>query len=813
MTTRISAAALLVAAALTNTLGASSASADTSSVATLDIPAGTLQTALQMLAKQADIQLVYVPDAAAGTRTAPLKGEYTAGQALQYFLANTDLTYATNDKDTVVIKKREIKLSAAGSASAATEEGAEPPEPVVGGVDEVIVSAQKQGDERLQDVPVPVTAIGADTLVQGNLLRLRDYYTSVPGLTLVPNRSSPILAIRGLISAGEGTGGVSNPTVGVVFDDIPYGSSTAIGGGTWVPDMDPNDLARVEVLRGPQGTLYGASSMGGLLKFVTLAPSTDRFSGRVQSGFSSVKNGDDMGYQLRGSVNVPLTDTMAIRASAFTRNDPGYIHDARRDEDAINSVGVRGGRLAGLWRISPDATLNLSAVIQREKADAPSYSHLRADLGELEQDRQPGAGAYDKEIVMYAANLNASAFGFDIASNTGYGESRFSFIDDVGGGQIFPGGYTTDKFSQELRLTKSLGERARLLVGGFYTHENSEVTGGIQFADPVSGAVTGVQYALATPTVFEEKPAFANLTLQLTDAFDVQFGGRKTWIRQTFQTTVVPQPNGAGIGNVPYKQIDTDAFTYLITPRLKISPELMVYLRFASGYRAGGVNNNFLTAGIPAAYEPDTTRNYEAGVKGTFFDDRLSVDMSVYSIDWRDMQLRIFNPPLNYLANATRAESRGVDLSVELRPMNGLKLSGWVAYNDAALAEDLPAGPAYGLDGDQLPYSSLWSGQFKLDRTFQINDRLLGSFGGSVNYVDERKSNFTQTALQQRQIYPGYVRADLRAGLEYESWTYSLFVNNLLDKRGVDSGNPAVIPGRVTYIQPRTAGVSIVRSF
>src|SRR5262249_11729294 len=145
-------------------------------------------------------------------------------------------------------------------------------------IEEIVVTAQKR-EERLQDVPVPVTSMSADALVEQNQLRLQDYYSKVPGLNLELDGTTgvPTVSIRGVT-----TGGQTNPTVGVTVDDVPYGSSTFIGGGFVSPDIDPSDLTRVEVLRGPQGTLYGVSSIGGLLKYVTLDPSTDGFTGLVQ---------------------------------------------------------------------------------------------------------------------------------------------------------------------------------------------------------------------------------------------------------------------------------------------------------------------------------------------------------------------------------------------------------------------------------------------------------------------------------------------------------------------------------------------------
>src|SRR5262249_23933181 len=156
--------------------------------------------------------------------------------------------------------------------------------------------------ERLQDVPVPVTVINAQTLADTNQLRIQDYYASIPGFSVISVgiQSITLLSIRGINSDAAG-----NPSVGITVVDVPYGASTNAGGGTLVPDLDPYDLAHVEILRGPQGTLYGASSLGGLLKFVTVDPSTDGVSGHVESGLSGIHNGAELGYNVRGAVNVP----------------------------------------------------------------------------------------------------------------------------------------------------------------------------------------------------------------------------------------------------------------------------------------------------------------------------------------------------------------------------------------------------------------------------------------------------------------------------------------------------------------------------
>src|SRR3984957_2055274 len=274
-------------------------------------------------------------------------------------------------------------LLGAGVLGAESSSGSSPPTDSVaqkqGEIGEIIVTAEKK-EERLQDVPVPVSVLSADTLLEFNEVRLQDYYTSVPGLTVIPtNTGSPALTIRGIT-----TNAYSNPTVGITVDDVPYGSSTNMGGGPLVPDLDPSDLARIEVLRGPQGTLYGASSIGGLLKFVTVDPTTDDVSGSVQAGMSSVRNGAELGYNVSGAANVPLSDTLAVRASGFTRQDPGYVDNVETGQRGVNKTDVDGVRFAALWRPSNDFSLKVSALLQDATANGSSNVDVEPGLGDLQ---------------------------------------------------------------------------------------------------------------------------------------------------------------------------------------------------------------------------------------------------------------------------------------------------------------------------------------------------------------------------------------------------------------------------------------------
>jgi outer membrane cobalamin receptor len=325
------------------------------------------------------------------------------------------------------------------------------------------------------------------------------------------------------------------------------------------------------------------------------------------------------------------------------------------------------------------------------------------------------------------------------------------------------------------------------------------------------------------PGVYTEYAAFTDLTYHLTDRFDVQLGAREG----VFDIKNGPATDyglyftalaGFPTENAPYaeEKLRQSAFTYLFTPRFKITPDWMAYARISSGYRAGG--NNFSTPGVPVSYRPDNTHNYEIGTKGDFLRNTFSVDASVYYIDWKDMQLSLAAPSgFSYTGNASAAKSEGVEISVQARPRTDLNIAGWVAISDAVLTRDIPgagqAGVVYGFSGDRLPYSARFTGNLAADQRFPITVRVKGSVGASLSYVGPREDTFLSSP-GERQHLPPYARTDLRAGLDMDPWKINVYVNNVTDKRGLIAGGAGnVLPYSYYYIQPRTVGAAVARSF
>jgi iron complex outermembrane recepter protein len=299
----------------------------------------------------------------------------------------------------------------------------------------------------------------------------------------------------------------------------------------------------------------------------------------------------------------------------------------------------------------------------------------------------------------------------------------------------------------------------------------------------------------------DEYAAFADLTVHFTDRFDVQIGARQSWIEQDY-TQAADEPGHS----------TAEAFTYMLTPRFRLSPDLMAYARVASGYRPGGPNTNVAVIGVPE-YQPDETLNYEIGVKGNVLGGALSFDASLYHIVWDDLQVSVTTPSgLSYFTNAGEAKSEGVELSLEARPSNAFRVTGWVAFNNAELTEAFPSETNLpGAAGDRIPGNVEWSAHLSVDQEFALPFGATGSLGGMLSYVGDRPGPYVANS-STRELYPSYSQLNLRAGVQTGAWDFNLFANNVTDKRAVLLRDP-LLSTAVIYIQPRTIGLSIARTF
>jgi len=842
-------------------------------IITVDIAPQSLNKALLQFGEQSHLQIMLASDAVVGYKTAGVKGTFSARVALTKLLEGSGLSYQANGDTVTVVPagadqaktqadggpaneaeaqprgafpdrfhqaqaNQSVSAETASAGSSSLEKSAD----AVVKLEEVVVTAQKKS-ERIQDVPVPITVLDTQLLAENDQNRIQDYFATVPGLNLHTSPGTPgggrqFLSIRGL-----STTAYSTPTVAVLIDDVPFGSSTQTGSGSLLyPDIDPSDLARIEVLKGPQGTLYGADSLGGLIKFVTQDPSTTRFGANVQMLGDGVVAGG-FGYGLRSAINLPISDTLAFRVSGFSRQDPGYIENVTTGEKNINFVNAYGGRIGALWHPSQAVSLKVSTLFQNSDANGNPSINANASfqpaLGDLQQTGLGGTGTSNTRVRLYTATLDVKTSDVDITSVSGYGVNRVSGYQDYSAvpffnsatlsyantlGATYPNQTQTEKFSQELRASSEVGHWLSWLGGLFYTHETTNSIARFDANTIPSGAYISTIMTEIYPQTFSEYALFGDLTFHPTDRLDVQLGARQSWNRQVYDnidygpatpyyyqttTSVYVQPVNRSTGN---------AFTYLFTPDFKLSPHTMVYARIASGYQVGGPNTGVLPPGVPTSFKSDTTQNYEVGIKSDGFDHRLTLDASIYYVDWHNLQLDVYEFPVSYYENAGRAKSEGVEWSLQAKPARGTDIAISGAVNVAELTEDLPPLSAvYGVAGNRLPFSSRFSGSVSVEQDLLRVGDATGFIGASASYVGLRYGEFQYSAAVPRFTYPAYTLVNAHAGVRCQSWMVNLFVNNIGNKRGILGGDLAGTLDNTGYfaqiVQPRTVGVSIATHF
>jgi iron complex outermembrane receptor protein len=687
---------------------------------------------------------------------------------------------------------------------------------------DIIVTAQKR-EERLQDVPAAVSALSAASLTSDNRSRLRDYFDTVPGFQLSPypgGGGQQTLAIRG-VSSGSG----ANPTVGIMVDDVPFGAATY----DFSPDIDPSDLQRIEVLRGPQGTLYGASSMGGLIKYVTLEPSTTALSGRMEAGIEGVSNSDDVGYVFRGGLNVPLSDALAVRVTGFTRREAGYMDNPLLGRADVNSARTSGVHGSVLLKIGPNISIKLSALYQRFNADGTGEDVVRPGLSRYQQDYILNTGQSSKTTQAYSATIRAALGPIDLTSVTGYTKFRATQVQDYSKNAPW-GGLANSLFgvagapsffdarvrrvTQEVRATFQTGPRLDWLIGGFYSDENTPIGQRIRAENTTTGAILGDIITFNIPFKYREFALFADPTLHLTDRFSVQFGARYSWTHSNFESVTEQGKLLPATVVLPAVVKSERVFTYLVTPQFRVNPDLMVYARVATGYRPGRSNSFNSDITIPRAANADKTTNYEIGVKGNAFSRMLTYEVSLYYIDWSKVQLTLISASnsLAYTANAGRAKSRGGEVSLTLRPGAGITLSGWVSVSKANLTEGVVNSATFAPDGALLPYTARFTANLSADKKFEISNGVSGLLGATFGHVGKRFGTFIATPA--RDVYPAYNKLDLRAGLNWDSWALTVYARNVGNSRGVLGGGAGSYPPNAfIFLQPRTLGASLSKTF
>ena len=607
-------------------------------------------------------------------------------------------------------------------------------------VQEIVVTAQKRS-ENIQNVPISIQALGAQKLDQLQVQKFTDYVKFLPSVTFQGGNLGGTpgfgnVYMRGVVSGNDGNHSGSLPSVGVYLDEAPI---TTIGGSL---DIHVYDIARVESLAGPQGTLYGASSQAGTVRIITNQPQIGAFHASYDVEVNKVDHGTE-GYSAEGMINIPLGDKAAIRLVGWGEHDAGYIDNvqgtrtyftsgATIDNAAIakpdyNPVNIIGGRAALKIDLNDNWTVTPSVIAQSENNNGifaydpsigdlkvrhffPEFTHDRWVQAALTVEGKIGdfdltyAGSYMNRHVKGAQDYTDYSFFYDQLYHYG------AYIYDNAGNPINPSQYIQykDRFgkqSHELRISSPTDNRFRVVGGLFYerqTHfiEQRYLINGI--ADSIT--VTGWPNTLwltEQSRVDRDYAAFGEASFDITPKLSVSGGVRvfkaenslkgffgfsagyssHTGESQCFAPT--------SVGNGPCtnldKSVSSTGETHKVNLTYHVDSDKMVYATYSTGFRPGGVNRR----GTIPPYKPDTLTNYEVGWKTSWADNRVRFNGALFWEKWKDAQFSVLGlNSFTEIRNAGAAEIKGVESDLTFRPNEHFTITASGAYVDAKLTED-----------------------------------------------------------------------------------------------------------------------------
>lgn len=692
-----------------------------------------------------------------------------------------------------------------------------------GTVEEIVVTARKRS-ETLQEAPLSITALSEQQLKNAGVANFQDYAVRVPNLSFAYTSSAgPIaqtITLRGIYGSG---------TTGLYLDDVPLPAS-----------VDPQvvDLGRIEALRGPQGTLYGARSMGGTVRLITKAPDLQAFSAQGTAEGSRVKEGEGDG-RIDATVNIPIVEgTLALRAFGFAGYESGIFEriaapdapTAFAPHDGIGSSRRYGGSLAlRAELLDGRLTLTPRVLAQRATQQGRPYADYRA--GNFVQVRDFDAnepGADDWTLYSLAAHYDTgvgeitsttSRFVRDYADTEDFSEYVQLLLEGAPALAVIRVDGRFKAVSQEIRFASAFEGPFQLTAGLFY-----QKTSETQVIPPTE--IVGVIANAYNQTIdndVTEKAVFGEGTLAIGNRLEVTLGARYFDNSVDYTNT----QDGAFTTPATFAGRQNDKG---VNPKLglkyKVNPDVNVFATAAKGFRIGGVNGFsptlcaadlaalHLTAAQAGSYKSDSLWSYEAGVKSSWLDRRLQVNASAFRIEWSDVQQTVpLSCGFSIQANAGKARSQGVELETRFNPAAGLNLSLGVGYTDARITDGGALGIAH--PGDRIQQVPKWNVSATVDYDTEIAGRPVFAH---LDYAFVDRSVSALNDIANPRLRPSYSLVNGRAGVEIASVRYALFVKNLFDKAANYGDAPplgAELPGRprIAVSRPRTVGVELSARF
>ncbi len=701
------------------------------------------------------------------------------------------------------------------------------------GIPDIIVTGTKLGAQNLQRTPVAVSVIDSKLLDAQGLNTLQDAAAYVPNVSFTRFGSSAVVYIRGIGSNSTQAGSDSSVTQQV--DGVYIARPTAQTG-------DFLDVERIEVLRGPQGTLYGRNAVGGTINVISRQPSTT-FGGRVRVGYGNYNEKTAEGF-LTGPI---AGDALTASLSATYRDHDAYFDNivpGVPDLGAAHRFGTRGQLR---WQPTPDFDVTLRGDYSLTRDVAENFDQLIRPFSFPAPLANSVVGSYRQVAVDTAQNLDVDAGGvsldanyrlgngFSIKSITAWRRLKSSSNNDNDASEIFVQALNQTErqtqFSQEFDLNYT-SDKFRAVVGLYYFgDQDGQINFGPVPPSIVTPATRSALLRAQAAVRTRSYAAFAQGSYEIVSDLKIVLGARYTTETKQFdqnfsRTSLNPATLGANIPpfTIVFSTERTDqAFTPKIGLDLQATPDVFFYGSVTRGFKSGGFNNAS-TSAATAGFRPETITAYEVGVKTQLFDRRLRLNLTGFIYDYKDLQVRQFISVGNaVISNAASARTKGIELEALFRPMPDLQLSGNISYLEARYGV-FPAAPiasAYGFlfpagtlsfdaSGNQIEGSPDWSGVIGLDYTPRIGEYQLTAH---IDYAYRGKVFYdpSNIALVSQRPY-GLINANLSIGQE-RGFRIEAFIKNLTDKKYylTIAGN-GLVPAGVGG-DPRTFGVRFGYSF
>jgi iron complex outermembrane recepter protein len=741
-----------------------------------------------------------------------------------------------------------------------------------GGLEEIVVTANKLNAQRVLDIPASIQAISGDALQQSGASGIMSIAGDVPGLSIQDlGPGDKKYVIRGINSTGDST-------TGVYYGEAVISGTNSDDGGGFESDIRLYDMDRIEVLRGPQGTLYGASSMSGTIRFIPKEPDLNELGGYLTAEGSGTEHGSG-NYNFNGALNLPLIDGMlALRVVGWRIYDSGYINQIRVGEGVsglanpkdnqelgllkgVNDDDVSGGRAILRYQPMDRLSIDLNYTLQIETSDGSSrYTPAGTeafhggpiapvegcDLCNTDVTQSP----WDDSLSLFGATVNYdTGVGFitgtanEFNRRTGFSFDStpilVSYAVPVPAETFEP--RTRDVTSSELRYASAFDSPVNFVAGLYRETDHQFLTVDVIATNgqglPIgpfcnNNSCDALTYPGIGTTFFgrtderwtTQYAGFGEVTWKLTDDWTAVGGIRYfTENLQGVQVQTHPFggfPPGPTLVPLPDPNETFNKVTWKANLSYKFNEGLLAYGTASTGFRSGGLNAvSEPFEPIPAAYAPDSLINFELGAKGRLASGLFDYQADVYFIRWSNIQAQETTPDgaFVYQGNAGEAKVKGVEFEFTAHPIEYLSATFAGSYQDAYLAQGATAeqyalNPTLGLSGDAIPNVPKVQLDLGLNYRRPIADGWEGTAAADVTYRDAVDSYFSSNAFNIP-LAP-YTLVGLRAGVIKGPWTATAFVRNVTDKRAqISAINSTQDPDALLTVQPRTIGVTVTWKF